>query len=90
LQYNVTELGAIGSGGEYQVQKGFGWTNGVVLDLLAKYGDRLTAPQPPYTESLSSGAGVPGPSILLPLAMLLTIPVFLSTWLCDERHQHRA
>lgn len=31
-----------GGGGEYEVQVGFGWTNGVVLDLLRRYGDRLT------------------------------------------------
>lgn len=30
-----------GSGGEYVVQDGFGWTNGVILDLLMHYGDRL-------------------------------------------------
>ncbi|CAI4222949.1 unnamed protein product [Auanema sp. JU1783] len=30
-----------GSGGEYDVQDGFGWTNGVVLDLLSTYADRL-------------------------------------------------
>ncbi|CAI4222428.1 unnamed protein product [Auanema sp. JU1783] len=44
-KYNVTqhsdEPGA-GGGGEYEVQKGFGWTNGVILDLLDKYGDKLT------------------------------------------------
>ena len=27
--------------GEYDVQAGFGWTNGVILDLLATYGDRF-------------------------------------------------
>ncbi len=31
-----------GSGGEYDVQTGFGWTNGVALSLLAKYGDRIS------------------------------------------------
>ena len=28
-KYNVTEPGALGGGGEYQLQDGFGWTNGV-------------------------------------------------------------
>jgi alpha,alpha-trehalase len=36
-----------GGGGEYEVQDGFGWTNGVVLDLLLQYGDRLRAPPLP-------------------------------------------
>jgi alpha,alpha-trehalase len=41
-KYNVVEIAPkTGSGGEYDVQAGFGWTNGVVLDLLATYGDRM-------------------------------------------------
>uniref|UniRef100_A0AAF5I366 Trehalase n=2 Tax=Strongyloides stercoralis TaxID=6248 RepID=A0AAF5I366_STRER len=38
-KYNVTTGCAlnIAGGGEYIVQEGFGWTNGVVLDLLMKY-----------------------------------------------------
>jgi len=32
------ELGGEGAGGEYVNQKGFGWTNGVALDLLVDYG----------------------------------------------------
>ncbi|CAJ0572020.1 unnamed protein product, partial [Mesorhabditis spiculigera] len=42
-KYNVVspcyKVGA--GGGEYDVQEGFGWTNGVVLDLLITYGDTL-------------------------------------------------
>lgn len=40
-KYIATEFGAIGGGGEYVVQKGFGWTNGVILDFLYHYGDLL-------------------------------------------------
>jgi len=36
-KYNCEEEGKPGSGGEYDVQEGFGWTNGVALSLLAKY-----------------------------------------------------
>ncbi|XP_052237985.1 trehalase-like [Dreissena polymorpha] len=36
-KYVVTDYGSRGSGGEYDVQEGFGWTNGVVLDLLTRY-----------------------------------------------------
>ncbi|NP_001075759.1 trehalase precursor [Oryctolagus cuniculus] len=32
-----------GGGGEYEVQEGFGWTNGVALMLLDRYGDRLSS-----------------------------------------------
>lgn len=35
---SAPELGGEGAGGEYQLQKGFGWTNGVALDLLLDYG----------------------------------------------------
>lgn len=42
-KYNVASLGysTAGGGGEYEVQEGFGWTNGVVLDLLLTYGPDL-------------------------------------------------
>jgi alpha,alpha-trehalase len=35
-KYNVTTLGG-GGGGEYPLQDGFGWTNGVTLRLMASY-----------------------------------------------------
>ena len=34
-KYNALVVGAGGGGGEYGVQSGFGWTNGVILSLLA-------------------------------------------------------
>ncbi|XP_078048577.1 trehalase isoform X2 [Augochlora pura] len=42
-KYDATVSGGHGGGGEYEVQLGFGWSNGVVMDLLDKYGDRMTA-----------------------------------------------
>lgn len=44
FQYNVASqnYNTAGGGGEYEVQEGFGWTNGVVLDLLLTYGPDLT------------------------------------------------
>ncbi|GMT10413.1 hypothetical protein PFISCL1PPCAC_1710, partial [Pristionchus fissidentatus] len=45
-KYNV--IGNVpkpGSGGEYDVQDGFGWTNGVILDLLITYNHRLKLPE---------------------------------------------
>ena len=35
-KYNVYEIGLEGGGGEYPVQDGFGWTNGVLLRLLTE------------------------------------------------------
>lgn len=42
-KYDATVMGLPGGGGEYDVQLGFGWTNGVVLDFLNMYGDRLSS-----------------------------------------------
>jgi alpha,alpha-trehalase len=44
-KYDATHLGIPGLGGEYEVQEGFGWTNGVVLSFLSHFGDRLEAPK---------------------------------------------
>jgi len=41
-KYNVTMMGNPGGGGEYTVQDGFGWTNGVALHLLQLYGNKFT------------------------------------------------
>ncbi|XP_060109113.1 trehalase-like [Heteronotia binoei] len=42
-KYDVEGDGKPGSGGEYEVQEGFGWTNAVILQFLDMYGDRLKA-----------------------------------------------
>ncbi|XP_033213513.1 trehalase-like isoform X2 [Belonocnema kinseyi] len=42
-KYDATVSGGYGGGGEYEVQLGFGWSNGIIMDLIDKYGDRLTA-----------------------------------------------
>nr|AGC92667.2 trehalase-like protein [Heliconius erato] len=41
-KYSAVQPGHHGGGGEYQVQDGFGWTNGVVLELLLRYGKNVT------------------------------------------------
>lgn len=42
LQYSALVPGLGGDGGEYNVQVGFGWSNGVILDLFRIYGHDLT------------------------------------------------
>uniref|UniRef100_A0A0K0DLS7 Trehalase n=1 Tax=Angiostrongylus cantonensis TaxID=6313 RepID=A0A0K0DLS7_ANGCA len=32
----------VGGGGEYETQEGFGWSNGVLLDLLITYGSQIS------------------------------------------------
>ena len=34
-KYNVEDMSLLSGGGEYEVQDGFGWTNGVILAFLA-------------------------------------------------------
>lgn len=43
-KYNVASrcYKSAGGGGEYEVQEGFGWTNGVILDLLLTYAQELS------------------------------------------------
>nr|XP_018903542.1 PREDICTED: trehalase-like [Bemisia tabaci] len=42
-KYHIRLAGETGGGGEYEPQTGFGWTNGVVFEMLDRYSDRLTA-----------------------------------------------
>ncbi|XP_037091996.1 trehalase-like isoform X2 [Pollicipes pollicipes] len=43
-KYDVTQMGLPGGGGEYDVQLGFGWTNGVAMAFADEYGSQLRAP----------------------------------------------
>ena len=40
-KYNCEAFGRPGSGGEYEPQVGFGWTNGTALSLLQTFGNVL-------------------------------------------------
>ncbi|KAG6446640.1 trehalase isoform X1 [Manduca sexta] len=42
-KYDATIFGGLGGGGEYVVQTGFGWSNGVIMAFLNKYGDEMCA-----------------------------------------------
>ncbi|XP_018521004.1 trehalase [Lates calcarifer] len=61
-KYDVNGDGKPGGGGEYEVQLGFGWTNGVALQLLDQFGETLTA----RSGRVSSG-------LLLPLVISATL-----------------
>ena len=43
-KYDLSGRGDGGGGGEYELQDGFGWTNGVTLKLMSKYGASSPAP----------------------------------------------
>ena len=44
-KYSANDLGKRGEGGEYEVQIGFGWSNGLALYYLGLYGKFLTNPE---------------------------------------------
>ncbi|EFA11183.1 trehalase isoform X1 [Tribolium castaneum] len=46
-KYDATVPGGHGGGGEYETQLGFGWTNGIIMDLLYRYSGNLTVEDPP-------------------------------------------
>ncbi|KAJ1814341.1 hypothetical protein LPJ75_002811, partial [Coemansia sp. RSA 2598] len=48
-KFNSQLVGKQGSGGEYTVQAGFGWTNGVLLWALERFGNVLDTPVCPGT-----------------------------------------
>ncbi|CCM03727.1 uncharacterized protein FIBRA_05873 [Fibroporia radiculosa] len=54
-KFNITDVDSSGSGGEYTVQAGFGWTNGVVLWVASTYGDILVAPDCPDLLAIVNG-----------------------------------
>ena len=41
-KYHSHRLGERGEGGEYMTHEGFAWTNGVVLQFLAQYGEAIS------------------------------------------------
>jgi alpha,alpha-trehalase len=55
-KYDVMTTGRVGGGGEYPLQDGFGWTNGVMRKLMALY-PQFAANSTP--ESCDSGAAAP-------------------------------
>jgi len=60
-KFSNLDVDSSGYGGEYTVQAGFGWTNGVLLWVAANYGQLLVAPQcPPLVASTSSTSGAAG------------------------------
>ncbi|XP_022174955.1 trehalase isoform X4 [Myzus persicae] len=56
-KYDATVPGGHGSGGEYEVQLGFGWTNGIILEFLQKYGSRVTA-EDKFVEAPQTSANI--------------------------------
>ncbi|XP_033641630.1 trehalase-like [Asterias rubens] len=76
-KYDVTNQGVPGHGGEYGVQAGFGWTNGVIMTLLDEYGDKLKSDVPITTTPSSRGHQANSEYFIV--ALLLSLTLFFSS-----------
>ncbi|XP_043253468.1 trehalase-like isoform X1 [Colletes gigas] len=71
-KYDATMSGGHGGGGEYEVQLGFGWTNGIIMDLLGKYGDRMTAEDHFVYDDVVESASAPPPVVVSTAGQVMT------------------
>jgi alpha,alpha-trehalase len=56
-KFSISDVDNSGRGGEYTVQAGFGWTNGVLLWVASTFGEQLVAPVCPDPLFAASSAG---------------------------------
>ena len=56
-KFSITDVDSSGRGGEYTVQAGFGWTNGVVLWVASTFGEKLVSPVCPDPLLAAGGTG---------------------------------
>ncbi|XP_075219762.1 trehalase-like isoform X2 [Lycorma delicatula] len=75
-KYDATVVGGHGGGGEYELQLGFGWTNGICMELLDKYGDRLTVED--HFTSLPAQTGASATGMAIQQASLSTVAQVLT------------
>lgn len=64
-KFSIRDIDSGGRGGEYTVQAGFGWTNGVALWVANNFGGKLvapTCPDPLVEAGVGSSSGSPGSS----------------------------
>ncbi|XP_050685580.1 trehalase-like isoform X2 [Leptidea sinapis] len=71
-KYDATIFGGYGGGGEYVLQTGFGWTNGVVMALLNRYGaDAFGSSESSAVYGAHVGAGGIATAVLVIIASLV-------------------
>ncbi|KAJ7599902.1 glycoside hydrolase family 37 protein [Mycena floridula] len=59
-KFSTLDIDSAGRGGEYTVQAGFGWTNGVLLWVASNYGDVLVKPVCPDLVGAGAATGTTG------------------------------
>ncbi|KAF9232312.1 glycoside hydrolase family 37 protein [Melanogaster broomeanus] len=73
-KFSNLDVDSSGYGGEYTVQAGFGWTNGVLLWVAANYGKQLVAPQcPALVVTATSSSGSPSAAVLSARAVVVAV-----------------
>jgi alpha,alpha-trehalase len=80
-KFSNLNVDSSGSGGEYTVQAGFGWTNGVVLWVASTYGEQLVAPQCPelVASATSTSTGTASTSTSTSTGTAVGVQVSIST-----------
>jgi len=79
-KYSYFDVDSVESTGDYTVQAGFGWTNGVVLWVVNAYGGVLNTPQCPNitTDAVPGGnhnGAAPGVGVSAAASLVLAIIV---------------
>ncbi|XP_046683204.1 trehalase isoform X2 [Homalodisca vitripennis] len=99
-KYDAIVPGGHGGGGEYEVQAGFGWTNGVIMELLDRYGKQLTTEErlaslmsASSLEASDSSSGVVAGMLTVLLALAATIAAgcigeSMNTYTVSARYYH--
>ncbi|KRG00297.1 uncharacterized protein Dwil_GK23271, isoform C [Drosophila willistoni] len=72
-KYNAEEYGGHGGGGEYGVQTGFGWSNGVIIEWLTKHGREVNQ----STEGGGGGAATTRLISLLGVASVALVAILV-------------
>ncbi|KAG1835758.1 glycoside hydrolase family 37 protein [Suillus subalutaceus] len=85
-KFSNLNVDSSGYGGEYTVQAGFGWTNGVLLWVASTYGEQLVAPQcPPVivtaTNNTSSTSAAVGLQASSGAVITAVVTAFMASWI---------
>lgn len=84
FQYDVRHIGEPGGGGEYEVQLGFGWTNGVILQLIDKYAETVILPAPPIPAFSQEAIVIVFASVLSVIAVGSIVCVVVTAVSCGQ------
>ncbi|XP_006462478.1 hypothetical protein AGABI2DRAFT_206816 [Agaricus bisporus var. bisporus H97] len=79
-KFSAFDVDSAGRGGEYTVQAGFGWTNGLVMWIASNYGNMLNAPECPLItleDAQTSSASLNASPVMWTVAIAMAITALL-------------